>query len=297
VRERPNLVPPAVAAVMEPPLDYRDILVHVDTTPAGEARLGLGIVLAQRFNAHLTGIHIVPEAEVPPTYKPSAVERVAEVYAETARAAAATTEALFHDRVRGLTLATDYRTMQGDIADRLRQASRFVDLVVIGQADTENPAGLDPFVLSERVVFGSAAPMLVVPILFRAPEIGRSVLVGWDGSGEAARAIRDALPFLRRASRVTVVAVDPDRQGHLPGGADTNAMVTHLARHAVNAVADVIHSGERHAAEVLLSRAADVDADTIVMGAYGHLRVREFLLGGTTPDILEHTSIPVLVSR
>ena len=278
-------------------MGFRDILVHVDSTKIGNTRLALAIALAKRFDARLTGIHIVPDPNVPPVYKPSAVERAAKAYAEAARKAAEATEALFRDRVTNLVLATDYRKAEGDIAEHLRQASRFADLTIVGQADTENPPGIDPFLLPERVVFGCAAPLLVVPIQFVPRDIGRSVLVGWDGSGEAARAIHDALPLLRQARTVTVVAVDPDRQGHLTGGADAPAMVAHLGRHGINAAAEEILSGGRHAGEVLLSRAADLGADLLVMGAYGHMRLKEFIFGGTTPDILEQTAIPVFTSH
>lgn len=278
-------------------MGYRDILVHVDSTKPGSVRLALAIALAKRFGARLTGIHIVPNPNVPPVYKPSAAERVAAGYAEAARKAAEQSEALFRDRVRNLALATDYVKAEGDIAEHLRQASRFVDLIMVGQADTENPPGIEPFLLPERVVFGCAAPVLVVPNRFVAEAIGRSVLVGWDGSGQAARAIRDALPFLREARTVTVVAVDPDRQGHLMGGAHARAMVARLARHGINVAGEDVLSGHRDAAEVLLARAADLGADMMVMGAYGHRRLKEFILGGTTPDIVEQTAIPVIMSH
>jgi nucleotide-binding universal stress UspA family protein len=234
---------------------------------------------------------------VPPVYKPSAAERVAAVYAEAAHKAAEQSEALFRDRVRNLALATDYVRAEGDIAEHLRQASRFGDLIMVGQADTENPPGIEPFLLPERFIFDCAAPVLIVPNRFVAEAIGRSVLVGWDGSGQAARAIRDALPFLREARTVTVVAVDPDRQGHLMGGAHARAMVARLARHGINVDGEDILSGHRDAAEVLLARAADLGADMMVMGAYGHMRLKEFILGGTTPDIVEQTAIPVLMSH
>lgn len=278
-------------------MGYRDILVHVDSTKPGSVRLSLAIALAKRFDARLSGIHIVPTPNVPPVYRSSTVERVAEGYAEAARKAAAKSEALFRDRVTNLGLATDYQEAEGDIAEHLRQASRFVDLIIVGQDDTENPPGIEPFLLPERVVFGCAAPVLVVPIRFMAEAIGRSVLVGWDGSGQAARAIRDALPFLREARTVTVVAVDPDRQGHLTGGAHAPGMVARLARQGINVVGEDILSGQRDAAEVLLARAADLGADMMVMGAYGHMRLKEFILGGTTPGIVEQTAIPVIMSH
>jgi nucleotide-binding universal stress UspA family protein len=170
----------------EKPVGYRDILVHVDSTKPGNVRLALAIALAKRFGARLTGIHIVATPNVPPVYKPSAAELVAAGYAEAARKAAEQSEALFRDRVRNLALATDYVKAEGDIAEHLRQASRFVDLIMVGQADTENPPGIEPFLLPERVIFGCAAPVLVVPNRFVAEAIGRSVLVGWDGSGQAA---------------------------------------------------------------------------------------------------------------
>ena len=277
-------------------MTYRDILVHVDSTVAGNARLTLAIPLAQRFDARLTGIHVVPEPDVPRLYKPSVVERVAKNYAEMARDAAETTEALFRDCVRNIKVATDYRRAEGDIAEHIQQAARFADLVVIGQSDTENPPGSSQFHLSERVVVGCGAPVLVVPNQFAAQEVGRSMLIGWDGSAVAARAIRDALPFLQHARSVMMITVDPDRAGHVADGLCAPAMVAHLARHGINVAAEELPSRDRDVGKTLRSRAVDLHADMIVMGAYGHMRLMEFIIGGTTSVVLKHMFIPALMS-
>src|SRR5208282_140011 len=130
---------------------YRDILVHVDSTSAGGARLALTISLAQRFDARLTGFHVVPDPDVRPLYKPSVVERVAEDYAKLASEAAERTEALFRDCAKSRDIELEYCKTAGNIGEQLRHAARFADLVVVGQSDTENPPGTSPFLLSEQV--------------------------------------------------------------------------------------------------------------------------------------------------
>ena len=278
-------------------MTYRDILVHVDSTAAGNARLALSINLAQRFDARLTGIHVIPEPDVPPLFKPSVVGRVAGNQADAARDAAETAEVSFRACVTNSKLVTDFRMAEGDIAEQIHHAARFVDLVIVGQCDTEHPTGISPFLLSERVVEACAAPVLIVPNRFASQELGRSVLIGWDGSAVAARAIRDALPFLRHARSVMMITIEADRTGHVAGPTRASAMVAHLARHGINVAAEESRSVDRTVAERLRSRAVDLRADMIVMGAFGRKRVMEFIFGGTTLEVLEHTVIPVLMSH
>jgi len=121
------------------------------------------------------------------------------------------------------------------------------------------------------------------------------VLVAWNGSREATRAVHDALPLLRRAEKVTVLSIDPDEDAEprLPG-ADVSL---HLARHGVTAQAATIAGTDVAVGDLLLSYAADHDIDLIVMGAYGHTRLREVVLGGATRTLLRHMTVPVLMSH
>jgi nucleotide-binding universal stress UspA family protein len=176
-------------------------------------------------------------------------------------------------------------------------APRFSDLLVLGQCDTENPPSIAAFTTPEKVVVDAGTPILVVPTRGSFDDMGRHILVAWDGSRESARALRDAMPLLQAAERVSLVAVDPDRQGHMHPNANPAELVAHLARHGVPAKATEVSFGEKNVANILLVHAAQLRADLLVMGAYGHPRLLEFWLGGTTQDLLERAVLPVLMSH
>ena len=146
-------------------------------------------------------------------------------------------------------------------------------------------------------MFGAATPILVIPNTGMFSDVGRHPLVTWDGSREASRAIRDAMPLLEAAERVSLIAIDPLRQGHMHEGAHASALVAYLGHHGVRAETVEVSSGGNGEANKLLECASVLGADLLVMGAYTHSRVWEFFVGGTTQDLLERTKIPVLMSR
>jgi nucleotide-binding universal stress UspA family protein len=140
-------------------------------------------------------------------------------------------------------------------------------------------------------------PILVVPYAGHFARIGQRVVIGWDASREAARAVNDAMPLLAAAEAVTVLTIDPEQSprghGEIPG-AD---IALHLARHGVTAQVERTVSAGIGIGNTLLSRAADLEADLLVMGAYGHSRVRELLLGGVTRTMLTSMTLPVLMAH
>jgi nucleotide-binding universal stress UspA family protein len=214
-------------------MSFKDILVHVDATPASRTRLQLALTLARRFDARLSGLHVLPEPDVPPYFKPSVVGRIAAIYAKNAKVAADLAEALFQKETKDAGADTAWECIAGDMDEMIAERARFADLLVLGQFDTENPRTISAFLLPAKVVFGAAAPLLVVPNSGSFGDAGRHALVTWDGSREAARAIRDAMPLLQAAKRVSVLALDPRRQGHMHGGAHVPELVAHLGRHGV----------------------------------------------------------------
>jgi nucleotide-binding universal stress UspA family protein len=185
---------------------------------------------------------------------------------------------------------------EGATAELVALHARHADLVVLGQADPEDgPPSAAGTVAA--ALFDSGRPVLVVPYAGTFVTAGRRVLVGWNASREAARAVNDALPLLVGAEVVTVSAVNPrrglDGHGDEPG-AD---IALHLARHGVKV--DVEHSAapEIEAADILLNRASELSADLLVVGAYGHSRLREMILGGVTRSLLRQMTVPVLMSH
>ena len=179
------------------------------------------------------------------------------------------------------------------VGDQFGRIARYFDLSVVEQAEPETSAIEEKII--EATLFDSGRPVIVVPYIQKAPLKLDNVMVCWDGSRAATRAIADAMPFLELAGRVEVVIVANERgkQDEI-GGAD---MGQHLARHGLTVEVRRIVAGDVGVADMLLSHAVDAETDFIVMGGYGHSRLREFVLGGVTRSILRTMTAPVLMSH
>ena len=153
--------------------------------------------------------------------------------------------------------------------------ARHVDLTILGQASGD--AAADQARTIEALLFGSGRPILLLPSVGTYKTELRHILCAWNGSREATRALADAMPLLRRAEHVTVLSADPPGAAHRDAGAD---IALHLARHGVNVRTSPTYSGDLTVGDALLNRAADLGADLLVMGGYGHSRTREAIFGG-----------------
>jgi nucleotide-binding universal stress UspA family protein len=276
-------------------MGFKDILVHVDSTPASVIRLRLGLALARRFGARLSGLHVVPDPDVPPYFKPSAVARIAETYRENAREADLLAEGSFREATKDIDIITAWQSVEGDIAQLMAERARFADMLLVGQSDTENPPTLSAFSLPEKVVVAAGTPILVVPTRGASDEIGRHVLVAWGGSREAARAVHDAMPLLQTAGafhslRSTPIdKVTSTRPQTLP-------IWQRISRVMASQPCQLAFPRPREA-EVLLAHVMNIGADLLVLGAYGHPRLLEFVLGGTTEALLERAAVAILMSH
>jgi nucleotide-binding universal stress UspA family protein len=219
----------------------------------------------------------------------------AERFEAEEKVAATNLEKRFQERVAKEQLSTEWRTAEGDTVTMIGLHARYADLAVIGRAKRE---ALTPQRhLPENVVLGIGRPVLIIPYIGAQPTIGENILVAWNTSREATRAITDALPILERAQNVVVIAFNPeggvDRHGDIPS-AD---IALWLARHGVRVEAKQAYASDIDTGNALLSSAADLGSDLLVMGAYGHSRMRELVLGGTTRQILRDMTVPVLMSH
>ena len=272
----------------------KDILVAVDDSAAAAARVAYAVQLANRWDAHLTGLYIRATPEIPPYVAAQLPREALAVQAEDLRNRAQAAQSMFEEAVAesGLNGGSQWMVEQGVPVERAGILGRYADLVVAGQ-DEPDEHSLGRVSAAELVLAGGR-PVMVVPYSFRPERIGRHVLVAWNGSREAARAVADAMPILESAERVTVLAVDPGNAlGDVPG-AD---IALHLARHGITVEAARIESQGLNPADILLNRVADLSVDMVVMGAYGRSRLRELVLGGVTHDILKHMTVPVLMSH
>lgn len=276
----------------------KDILVHLDGTPAAACRLDIAADLAQRHGAHLIGL-FVAEIALPPGVIGDAGGGAAMVLIdqmrETQLADGATAQASFEDRIRRDGLSGEWRMIEGLGTEVVPLHARYADLVVLGQQDPDGPANTGAIL--EAALFGSGRAALVVPYVGGFRGVGRRPLIAWNASKEAARAISDALPILQAADQATVLAVNP-RRGITAHGEEPAADIAHhLARHGVKAVGEQMVAPGVGDDEALLNAAAEKNADLLVMGAYGHSRLREMVMGGVTRTILRSMTLPVLLSH
>lgn len=280
-------------------MPFKDVLVVVDHGRNCAARIDVASQLARDFDAHLTGLYVSAPPLVPPAILAQLPPEVREIPARAGREGAEKARMLFNERIElsGSGLSTEWREAEGDVAAVASLHARYADLTVIGQTDPDGvPLGAIRD-LPERLILGAGRPVLVVPYIGRFGTVGERVLLAWNASREATRAANDALPLLQKAARVTVLAVNP-RGGPRGHGAVPGADIAlHLARHGVRVEAASVATDEVAVDDMLLSQAADAGADLIVMGAYGHSRVGELVLGGATRHMLRQITMPVFMSH
>ena len=275
-------------------MPLKDLLVIVDNDPTCASRVDLALALAVEHEAHLTGLHVMPwpltqvYGEVP---IPESVEKMQRLELEEAARRAA---AVFAERVARTAVTAEWRVAEGDALRVVREHARYADLAVVPQGLDLGSASADLSTVPGDLALAVGRPVLVIPRYGSFPRVGARVLVAWNGSREATRAVHDALPLLQRAERVTVLSIDPDGQAQRLPGAD---IALHLARHGVTVQVAATPGAEVAVGDLLLSYAADHDIDLLVMGAYGHTRLREMVLGGATRTLLQHMTVPVLMSH
>jgi nucleotide-binding universal stress UspA family protein len=281
--------------IVEIAMAYKTMLVHLDSGKRSATRLGLAIGLARRFDAHLVGLHALTVVRLPAYAAVQAGPRVAEEQRRRAVEYAKEAETAFKRAVdRAGAPGSEWRSSLDDVLEAVTLHARYADLVVIGQPEGDDGSGVDPD-FAHRLVLAAGRPVLAIPYAGAFDAVGKRVLVAWNASREATRAITDALPFLKLADQVVVAPVKPDRAAH--GEAPGSDIGLYLSRHGVKVEVAPIQGTDLDAGNALLSRAADLSIDLIVMGAYGHSRMSELILGGVTRTMLESMTVPVLMSH
>lgn len=275
---------------------YKDILVYADATPAAAARLDVAAMLAAQQGAHLVALHVdtipfMPVDLLGTGVSAELLQWQIEMRAERTEATRKAVQAAEHRTGT----AIEWRKVEGAMHDAVLDQACYADLIVLSQgtALTDIEAPVEPLIGS--IVMAAGRPVLVVPREYKGTTIGRRVLIAWKPSAEATRAVHDALPLLQQAEAVTVMRVNPDagEPVHNPG-AD---LATHLARHGVKVTVTPVLAPDASAGEAIQQQARGMQADLIVMGAYGHSRLRELVFGGATRSLLQAPPVPVLMSR
>lgn len=276
-------------------MPYRDILVHLDRTDHSRVRLELAAGLAARQGAGLIGLRVEDHPHIPEAFRagirPAALEAQAQAIADdTARI-----EASFRAEAGRLNLPAEWwLETEGGIEAVCRRAG-YAGLTIVGQAAHDHEEELPGTVLVQQLLLTTGRPVLVVPETPGLAVPGAKIAVAWNGTRESTRALADALPLLSTADSVTVFQV---RHHEHEGGFDSlTEACRHLARNGIDARFKIIHTSDHCVGTRLHEAAVEAGCDLLVTGAYGHSRMFEIVLGGATKWLLEHATIPVLMSH
>jgi nucleotide-binding universal stress UspA family protein len=273
----------------------KDIIVNLRSSAEQDFAADFALSIAQTFGAHLVGVAFVYDPVIPDGGLGGVPVQLIEAQRDEYSRAARSAVQRFEEKARSAGAPVSTRTVEasvGGAATAFAALARRFDLAVVGQVQREQGAAEE--LIIEAALFESGRPLIVVPYIQRNKLSLERVLVCWDGSRTAARAIGDAMPLLERAKAVEVVTVEEERKKGQATGAH---MAEHLGRHGISATIKRLVKGDIGIDSVVLSYAADAGADLIVMGGYGHSRFREFILGGMTRGILASMTIPVLMSH
>ena len=273
----------------------KDMVVNLGLG-ANDPASDFAISVADAFEAHVLGVAFVYDPVIPGSVMGGIPPEFIESQRRESENKVQQAIARFEQVAKRVGVAYETRTLNASIAgaaDRLGHLARRFDLAIVGQPERERAATAE--VVDEGVLFDSGRPVIFVPYIQKSGLKLDRVMLCWDGSRAATRAINDAMPFLEKAKQVELVIVSSKAgKANELTGAD---MGQHLARHGLKVEVKRITSPDIDVTSTILSYAADSSADMIVMGGYGHSRLREFILGGVTRRLLETMTVPTLMSH
>ena len=274
-------------------MQYKDILLHLSDDGRVEEKISFAADLAAHFKADLAAVYTV----TPLLPLASGMEYIpAEYYlqqADEARAAADRAKSVYDREVKRAGIATQWIASEQRALDILPPLGRSCDLVIAGQPHPGSDLDRGVGVPVGSLTLAMGRPVLVLPYTGHYPIVPRTAVVAWNGSREAARAAHDALPLLQAAKSVLVLSLNPSAEVAATG----ERLAANLGHHGVSARAKAVELGNIEEGEMLLSTLADESAELLVMGVYGHSRVREMILGGVSETVLDSMTVPVLMSN
>ena len=272
-------------------MEYKDIVVHLGKDHRSRARLDAAIQLAQEHEGRVTGLYVLPRRNIPgfilAEFPPEVLKRLDTE--ERVRTEAAEDE--FQELTARAGVPGEWRLASGEFAEAIVTSAHYADVVIVGQTDPDD--GESHAGLAADVMMGGG-PVLIWPYAGDFASNPETIMLAWNGTREAKHALDGALPLMQHARKVVVFGVDRCDGRHIPG-ADVSA---HLARHGVRAEArHTLTTRGIGVGDALLSEIGDRGIGLLVMGGYGHSRLRETLLGGVTRDVLREMTVPVLMAH
>lgn len=285
-------------------MTYKTIVVHVDDRKESTARVRLALGLAEACGARLIALAVMPRPQMPAGVEGMAATADVLTIQENANAERlAVARQLFEQTVKGSKIDVAFHGVVADAAGAMKQEMLYADIGVVGQRDPEQTIPDMYASLPESVAMESRRPVMVVPHIGFSRPVGRKVLLAWNDSPEAMRAATEAMPLLQVAEKVSLLVIDGHKRDidvDNPTGHDDppgERAAGWLARHGVNV--EVINdvSDGSDVGSVILSRVSDLDIDLVVMGIYGHSKLRETLFGGASKTMLGHMTVPTLIAH
>lgn len=274
----------------------RDILVYLHPEAAESSLINNAVSFAASKGVGLTGLFVVDIPEIPNYVKAELPEEVLANHRKLYQRQAETTKAVLDAACSAAGVAFDWRCVEGDGAEAVICHGRYFDVVLLeGTAEgSVSPAAR----FADRVILECGRPVLIMPVRPAPDTLGSRITLAWDAEKESVRALHDALPLLCGADWVKIVSVNAEVGDRAHGEVPGVEIGKHLARHGVKAEGHSIRADSRHVGETLLSWAQDEQSDLLVMGAYGHARWQELVLGGVTDYMLRHAArLPILMSH
>jgi nucleotide-binding universal stress UspA family protein len=279
-------------------MDIKNILLHLDHSSGCQNRLQTAFAMASNYDALITGLFVVPDYVVPSYVEAQiSVDLITDV-TEKALARARDTLSEYQKMAAAAGVAMDAHVVEGQVIPILREHSKYSDLLMLGQDQPDDPDNAS-YGLADALLFEGACACMMVPHSGKLALPGKRILLTWNASRESARALREAMPMLKTAETLVVLSSEPDdadatiARGH----PHADELARFLESHGIESVSSGINDLDISASDAILGQAAEMDADMIVMGAYGHARLREIILGGVTRDLLKQSPIPLFLAH
>jgi len=270
-------------------MSIKDIVVYVDNDKGCQDRLHTASNLCSSFEAQLTGLYVLQKISVPAyagAYVPVEVFEANDEQTEQLRDKA---KAVFTAKSESVKINSHFKAVDGDVGHEVNRYSRYADLLIVPQRKNDQ-FDFNPYYQLSDILLGAACPVLLLPDDTTPALPPKTAMLAWDGGRECARALKAAMPMLSKVKKIDIVSVNREDD-------EATEIAGHLGRHGIETEVHLTNGSHLDNGEALLDQAAALESQMIVMGAYGHSRIRELMLGGTTRHVLEHTQLPILFSH
>ena len=269
----------------------KDILLYLDNSSSCPSRIELAVNMARTHGAHLKGLYVVSHSYYAPRLGRAEAEiasRVETLFAEKTRNAGISVEWIY----------VDWPVVGTSIPEIIDHYAFYTDLVIVSQPDISSQSAGTPADLAERLGLGAGRPVLVVPYAGTYATCGERVMIAWKSGRESSRAVNDALTILEKAKLVSVVTVGTHNSIDDSAEQDAVALCTYLSRHQISAKHDrILTTASFPVGDVLLNNACEHKMDLLVMGAFAPTRRGAYLLGPVAKHLMNHLTVPVLISH